>query len=169
MGWTTDLLTGVAQLIADASADAGFYPGVLSVPGVVTPGPGTADAPLLQASAAYAPGVVALVFNGVPQSPDRVIALAAYTVADDPALNDVLHGVQVRTRGTRDPRDVDGLDDAVFDVLHGASYLTLSTGVYVVQMYRQSGALLGADNNGRWQRSSNYYVQAVRPSPNRPD
>ena len=92
--------------------------------------------------------------------------------ADDAGLADVTALVQIRTRGTTDPRDVDDLADAVFDELHGAYGLMLGTAprlVHTSLIRRRSSALLGPDQLGRHERTDNYYVTASRPNVYRPD
>lgn len=147
-GWTTTLLEGLAAHIAGAGI-AEWTPG------------GTYDPD--QAGA-----VVAL--RALPDGPDRAIALATYPVADgdDAGLADTITAVQVRTRGTQDPRTVDDLADAVFDLVHGAAMLTLGT-VHTSLIRRQSGGLIGPDERGRHERTDNYYVYAARPNAHRTD
>jgi hypothetical protein len=109
-----------------------------------------------------------IVLGNVPQTPDRVITLTTYGVSDSPNLSDSILGVQVRTRwGGSDTRPVDDLDDAIFNLLHGRTALALTTGVTVVLCLRQSTTTLGQDANGRWMRSSNYYLTVHRPSTHR--
>lgn len=139
MGYTVDLLTGLAQILADGNA------GVWDPAGV------------------YTADQVGITITGIPQAPDRIICLTAYPVQDTPGLVDVTAGVQIRIRGTRDPRVAEDLADAVYDLLHGRSSYT-AAGVAVAQSWRQSYAQLGPDGNGRWERSDNYYVQAARPN-----
>jgi hypothetical protein len=144
-GFTTELLTGLAAYIAAGGIGATW-----------------------STSGAYTVLQTGIVLGAIPQSPDRIVTLAAYGVADSPALSDSVVGVQVRTRwGGSDPRPVDDLDDAIFDLLHGKTALTLSTGVTIVQCLRQSSASLGQDENNRWMRTANYYATAHRPSANR--
>jgi hypothetical protein len=116
-------------------------------------------------SGAYTVLQTGIVLGNAPQSPDRIITLTAYGVSDSPNLSDSVQGVQIRTRwGGQDPRPVDDLDDAIFNLLHGRTALALTTGVTVVQCLRQSTTTLGQDANGRWMRSSNYYLDVHRPS-----
>lgn len=144
MGYRTDLLTGIASLI-----DSG---------GLAT----------WRSAGVYAAGETGIVLGTVPSSPDRIVTLTSYGVDDDPTLSDSTTGVQVRTRwGGQDPRPVDDLADAIFALLHNRGPLTLSTGVRVVQIHRQSSTPLGQDTNARWSRSDNYYVAAHYPTPNR--
>jgi hypothetical protein len=143
-GFETNLLTGVAQLIAGANLGTWRDTGI------------------------YTDTETGITFDTIPQSPDQVITLTDYAVSDDPTLSDSVVGIQVRTRwGGQDPRPVKDLDGAIFNVLHGIEGVTLSSGVHVVSMVRRSGASLGQDANNRWMRSSNYYATVWRPSANR--
>lgn len=144
MPFTDQLLAGVAQLLADAGAGT-WRPSGSYLPGDQTP----------------------ITVGTVPAAPDRVLTLTAYAVNDDYSLSDSTVGVQVRTRGDRDPRTVDALDDAAFDALHGLGPTTLAGGVRVVAGWRQSGSPLGPDDSGRHQRSANFYLTVHRPSAHR--
>jgi hypothetical protein len=145
MGWTSDLLGGLAAMLADAGIGAWHPDGT-----------------------AYGPAEVAIVLGALPDSPDRAIALAAYPLDDHPSENLVKVGVQVRCRGAGDdPRGADDLGDQVFDLLHGATRFTAG-GVHVIQVLRQSSALLGRDALGRWDRADSYHLDAARPTQHRP-
>lgn len=158
MSFTSDVLTAVAEALAGPSGFVDTFGEVYAGEGVGTWRP----------NGAYQPTDATPIFLGdVPGSPHRLIALTAYTVDDDPSLSDSTLGVQVRTRGNvGSPRDVDELDDAVFDALHGARGLSHGN-TRVVQILRRSGAPIGRDGNRRFERSSNYYATAHRPTPHR--
>jgi hypothetical protein len=144
-GFTTDLLTGLAAYIAAGGVGATY-----------------------STSGAYTVLQTGIVLGTVPQAPDRVITLSAYGVDDSPALSDSTIGVQVRCRwGGQDPRPVDDLQDAIYNLLHGATGITLSTGVKIVQCLRRSAVTLGQDENARWSNASNYYLTVHRPSTHR--
>lgn len=147
MAWSSDLLAGIAELLADRGVGAWRPDGT-----------------------AYAPDETAIVVGTMPPGPDRVICLNWYPVDLD-GRGDVTVGVQVRTRAGADARDVLDLSDAVYDVLDGLAGVELG-GVWVSQIFRRSGEELGAaagvDRQAdRHERVDNYYVQAARPSPNR--
>lgn len=144
--WTTNLLTGLAEILAAGVEDAAWRP----------------DGP------AYTSDEVGILMRSIPQQPDRVITLSPYPVASPVGMADVVQGVQIRCRGTVDPRVCEDLADEIFDLLDSASRLTLG-GVAVVQIYRQSYTSLGQDGNGRWESSSNYYVEAMRATAHRTD
>lgn len=146
MGWTADLLRGVADLLAAR--------------GVGTWRPDTA----------YQTDETAIVLGTMPPDPDRVVCLTCYPVDLD-GHGDVTVGIQVRTRAGQDPRDVLDLADTVYDALDGLAGVELG-GVWLSQMYRRSGEELGASAGvdqqaDRHERVDNYYAQAARPSPNR--
>lgn len=148
MGWTTNLLTGLAEYLAAGDA-------------------GTWDPDDVFDPAATVPPIS---LRALPDAPDRAIAMATYPVADgdDAGLADVLTAVQIRTRGTTDPTTVDDVADAVFDRIHGAEHLVLG-GVHVTLIWRQSGAIVGPDESGRFERTDNYYLHAARANAHRPD
>lgn len=145
-GIESDLLTGVAVYLAAGGIEATW-----------------------NTTGAYTALQTGIVLGNIPQAPDRVITMTAYGFSDDPSLSDSVLGLQVRSRAeSADKRRVDDLDGAVFNLLHGKTAWTLSTGVYVVQCLRSSGpASLGQDASQRWQVSSNYSVMVHRPSANR--
>jgi hypothetical protein len=141
MSYTVDLLDGLARLL-DAAGLGTYRP-----------------------DGTYGPGETAITIAAAPPAPDRAIVLAAYPVTDSPQLTDTTTGVQVRTRAGADPREVDALDDAVFDVLHGGGPYLFGA-VRVQLLYRVSAAPIGADAAGRMERSANYYARAHRAHPN---
>jgi hypothetical protein len=109
-----------------------------------------------------------LALGGMPANPDLAYAVTAYSVSDDPNLSDSVTGLQVISRGTEDRRIAQRLDDAVFNVLHGARSLTWG-GVPVVVVVRRSGTSLGQDGNRRWEHVSNYWATVARPTLHRVD
>lgn len=147
MGWTGNLLAGVAELLAAAGA------------GVWQPD-----------GSAYADGDTALVVGALPQGPARAVALSLYPVTDHPVLNDVVVGLQARIRGAAagDTRPTSDTADDLYQALHGLRNLRVG-GIDVVQITRQSGAQLGPDASGRDERTENYYIQAARPTAGRID
>ncbi|WP_131104026.1 minor capsid protein [Ornithinimicrobium sufpigmenti] len=108
-------------------------------------------------------GATGITTKAVPPQPDRIIALTPYTVADTVEGHRV-QGMQVRTRGAQyDPLDVDDLDDAIYQLLHGAEGLVLG-GVKVHKAYRASHGTLGADGDHRTEASANYYLLLDAPT-----
>lgn len=145
MGWTSDLLTGIA-IDLDAAGIGVYRP-----------------------SGAYQPGEIAIVIRAIPQAPDQLITLATYAVDNGlRGMADHTTGVQMRIRGTDDPDVADGIADQIFDRYDSSGRLTLN-GIPVVDMWRQSYTPLGQDGNRRWELSHNYYIEAMRPTANRTD
>jgi hypothetical protein len=144
MGAQNDLLDGIAQLIAGA--------GIASY----------------DTAGAYGPTDTGILFKAVTPNPDRIVTLTAYQVSDHPAQAESRLGVQVRMRGTQDPRDVDELGDAIFTLLHGLTNVTFGS-VVAEQVLRQSSITLGQDQAKRWERADAFYIDvALPPSSNRP-
>lgn len=105
------------------------------------------------------------VFIGMtPDKPDRALTLMSYPV-DDSDLTNVITGVQFRMRGGRDPREVENMSDAVYDLLHNRSHYTVN-GIHIELSWRQSGAWMGQDANQRVERVENFYMHAERSALN---
>lgn len=120
-------------------------------------------------SGAYQPGEIGIYDRAIPQTPDTIITLAAYPVGSNlPGLADHLTAVQVRLRGTADPRVCDDLSDLIFDQLDGLCRARWNE-IPIVEVWRQSYTPLGQDANNRFERSENYYVHAMRPTSNNTD
>lgn len=142
MGFTSDLLAGVAQL--------------LNADGVAVWNP----------SGAYADNEIGIVIGPPSQKPPSLVALAVYNSSDSPALADSTVFLQVRSRAPDDdPRKAQDLDDGVFDSLQGLRATV--NGVRVVYGKRNSSAPIGVDGSGRQERTSNYELMVHRPSPHR--
>jgi hypothetical protein len=150
VGWTTDLLTGLAVHLA--AAELGTW----------------------RPTGAYTAAETGIVIRGIPQTPDRLITLAPYPLdgGEHRGMADHDSALQIRVRGTTDPRVCEDLADAIFDLLDSTgsdrSQLDLG-GIKVIDMWRQSYTSLGVDTNGRWERSENYYLAAMRPTANKTD
>ncbi|WP_267244349.1 minor capsid protein [Streptomyces sp. PR69] len=139
MSYTTDLLEGLAELM-----DGGAL-------GLYRPDDALPD------------GATAIVLGRMPPEPDRVIALNAYPV-DDTEHTDTVTGVQARMRAGLDLRQVDGLADSLFDLLHGRQHYVLR-GIHVALSWRNSQAWIGQDAHGRMELTANYYFRASRSFP----
>lgn len=138
-GYTSQLLDGLAQLIADEG---------LAV---------------YRTDGTYAEGETAITFSVMPDAPDQVLCLTAYPV-EDTDLTDATTGVQCRMRAGRDPRVLDGLADGLRDLLHNREHFTLGL-VHVALCWRQSQAPMGQDAHGRMELSANYYARTIRDAP----
>ncbi|VXB81948.1 minor capsid protein [Aeromicrobium sp. 9AM] len=144
MGFTDDLLTGLAQdLVAD--------------------GIGT-----WRSNGKYQAAEVGIVLGFFPDQPSDIIALTPYGVTAS-AVGDDIQGVQVRTRRDgQDPRPAMALADAIYERWHMRHNVTLTGGVYVTQITWQSSVSGGRDANGRNSLIQNFYVQHPRILPHRP-
>lgn len=146
MGWTDDLLVGIALYLDNA-------------------GVGT-----FKATGKYTSEQNPIFLEDMPSTPDAAISLTTYAVSSDLTLNDVEQGLQVRVRGGRGDYASDSdLADQVFAQLHGAEGLDLGNDIRVALIQHISGAALGQDTNGRPERTDNYYLSTNRPSTHRPD
>lgn len=140
MGFTSDLLTGLAEHLANAGLGLTWRP-----------------------TGVYATSEIGILLQTIPTTPDRVVVLAPYPVTAGPR-SDVVQGVQVRCRAAPGPPNpVLDLDDAIYQVLHGAENLRLGP-VLVAHAWRTSAAPLGPDQNRRHETSSNYYLTTAHPS-----
>ncbi|WP_328969249.1 minor capsid protein [Streptomyces sp. NBC_00239] len=141
MTYSVDLADGVARLLADAGL------GVYRPDGV------------------YVAGDTAITIASLPPSPDRVLCLSLYPVAESAALTDTTTGLQVRVRAGADPREAEVLADRVHDVLHASGPHVFGE-ARVQLIFRVSAGPLGADSSGRWERTANYHCRAHRAHPN---
>lgn len=146
MSVTTDLLEGIAGMIAGAGLGVTFSP-----TGVYT---------------ASQTGVFMMM---MPAAPDRVVTLTAVNQGDDISMPLGQVMVQVRGRGLPNrPTDVVKLLDDIFDVLHGATNLVFGSAT-VIQMNRKVSVPMGMDDSKRWERADQYYLDVDFPATtNRP-
>ena len=104
-------------------------------------------------------GVVGIFYGAIPESPDRAIGVRVYGGTDDPLVYSPQRRAQLWIRGARnDPDDADRLAGLAFTLLQGRCR---SRGVSWIE--RQTFGPLGADTNGREERSENYTVFLDNP------
>jgi hypothetical protein len=146
MSFTSDLLTGLAQYLADAGIGVTY-----------------------RTSTPYLATETGVVFGLYPTSPDRCIALTAYAATDEPKVALSRIRVEFALRGAvNDSLDVHDLGDAIFNALQGAEDLTFGT-ARVVQALRVISASGGVDANKRSMRSDSYSIDVDTPlTPGRP-
>jgi len=80
-----------------------------------------------------------------------------------------VQSIQVRTRAAArdgDPTQVNDLADGVFTAWHGLWGVVIN-GIRVIRAERTSSLPLGTDDNGRYERSSNFDFYCHRPTINR--
>lgn len=105
----------------------------------------------------------------IPHTLARGIGVSYYVVQDHPTMSHDIAGVQIMVRGAKqERRDALWLTGTVFDILHGVEHVQIG-GHPVTQVWRQSMAPLGFDENAQFVISSNYYVRVDRYIKNRMD
>ena len=141
MSVTSDLLTGIATMLASAGIGVTY-----STNGV------------------YSANQTGIYMKVLPQSPDRAVSLTAVAIGDNITLPTGRMMVQVRGRGVPNgPLDVDDLVDNIFTVLHGTTNLTFGT-AHVTQMNRNVSVPMGMDGLKRWERVDQYFLDVDMPS-----
>lgn len=104
-------------------------------------------------------GGVVIVYGDIPDSPDRAIGVRVYGGADDAVVYQPVRSVQLRIRGARgDKDDADRIAGFTFALLQGRSRVK---GLSWIQ--RDTFGPLGADANGREERTENYSVHVDNP------
>ncbi len=130
--------------------------GLLSTAGVGTFNP----------SGAYAltdTGILFKIMADGSAVPDRVIVLNAFVLTADVSMPIDRVLLQVAMRGVRNnPLDVDDLGDAVFNVLHGATYQTFGSTV-AAQILFSTSVPMGEDALTRSTRADRYFIDLDAP------
>lgn len=145
---TSDVLTGIAQLIAGAGIATWNSNGSYT----------TNQTGILMKIMADGTGV-----------PDRLLVLNLVPLTDEISLPRGRVMVQIAGRGIRNnPLDVDALMDPTCDLLHGRRGDVFGA-TTVMQMFRTSSVPMGEDSLVRSERADKYYLDlAVPPTANRP-
>lgn len=108
---------------------------------------------------AYTSADVGIFYGPVGATPNRAIGVTCYTQTDDIETGRADRYVQVRCRGNPGaPNGADILADAVFTALHGVYRVS-----GISRITRTSTAPLGADDNGRQERTDNYHLILDNP------
>lgn len=117
-------------------------------------------------TAAYTDGQVGIALEHVPQTPTEVVVLTGYDGAEAASL-DTLDSprVQVRTRSA-DPETSRARSQAIYDVLHGLSEVTLPDGTELRLMagVGSGPGYIGADDNNRHEHTTNYDAHLHNPA-----
>jgi hypothetical protein len=99
------------------------------------------------------PSGVGVFYGSIPERPDQAIGVRVYGGSDDAVVYEPQRRVQLRIRGARGrPDGADELAAVAFTVLQGAR----PPGVSWIE--RTSFGPLGADTNGREERTDNYLI-----------
>ncbi|MEN1976994.1 minor capsid protein [Cellulomonas olei] len=139
-GLHSKAMRGVAQRLADSGL--GVWSG---------------DAP-----AEYGPNDTLITLLHLPEDPDAAIAVSLYDGDDELRLPNVGLLVQLLIRVPGPADAVADVAEAAFGVLHGVHHDTWGE-LRVQSARRISFAQLGADSNGRHERSDNYRIVTQRP------
>ena len=108
---------------------------------------------------AYLTTDVGVFYGPLGTLPDRAIGLTVYAATDDVETGLAHRYLQVRCRGAVGaPNGADALADSAFAALHG---LYQTSGI--ARITRTSTAYLGADTNGRTERTDNYMLIIDNP------
>jgi hypothetical protein len=100
----------------------------------------------------YTDSEIGVFYGTIEDSPDRAVGIRVYSPIDDPDLHS--RRVQLHVRGARhEPDGADWIADILFAVLHERP-----RGDGMASILRTSAAPLGADDNGREQRTENYLI-----------
>ncbi len=103
---------------------------------------------------AYPDGGVAIFYGDIAERPDRAIGVRVYGGTDDPRVYQPIRRAQLRIRGARGSRDdADRIAGIAFTVLQGRAR---TRGLSWIE--RTYFGPLGADTNGREERSDNYSI-----------
>lgn len=95
---------------------------------------------------------IGVFYGAVPDAPDRGVGIAVYSAADQPDL--LARRVQFHVRGARrQPHGADRIAGVLFTVLNERN-----RGDGFASITRTSFARLGADTNGREERTENYLI-----------
>ncbi|MFE9232053.1 minor capsid protein [Cellulosimicrobium funkei] len=106
-------------------------------------------------TAAPPAGAVGIFYGDIPETPDRAIGVRVYGGTDDPVVYQPTRQAQLRIRGARgDLTDADRIAGFAFALLQGR---TRVRGISRIE--RDYFGPLGADTNGREERSENYTVR----------
>lgn len=97
-------------------------------------------------------GGVTVFYGAIDDDPDRAVGVRIYGATDERHLH--WRRAQLRTRGDRrSKQDADKIAAVVFAALHGLSRVGGISGIR-----RESMSPLGADQNGREERTDNYII-----------
>ncbi|MFM9368138.1 minor capsid protein [Streptomyces sp. Da 82-17] len=107
--------------------------------------------------------------EAMPPAPDEAVCLSLYGAGATDARNgwDV-RSLQVRTRGTADPRTSRQRAEAIYDALHGLAGIALPGGIWLVLAAAvTTPAPLGTDTAGRHEHVTNYRLDIEAPTTHR--
>ncbi|MEU2393973.1 minor capsid protein [Streptomyces sp. NPDC007369] len=107
----------------------------------------------------------------MPPEPAEAVGLWLYGAGEqDARLGDDVRSLQVRVRGTADPRTSRRRAEALYGALHGLAGLELPGGAWLVlAVAQQAPAPIGTDTAGRHEHTVSLRLDVANPTPHRPD
>ena len=106
------------------------------------------------ATGTYPADRVGVFYGPIPDAPDRAVGVRVYGGTDDPVVYSPTRSVQLLIRGARNqPDSADQMAALAFLLMQGR----MRTG-RINHIHRTSFGPLGADGNGREERSENYVI-----------
>jgi hypothetical protein len=107
----------------------------------------------------YTASEVGIFYGAIGATPDRAVGVRVYGTEDDPLADLYGRRAQLHFRGGKNQRDgADRMAGAAFVVLDGLSRVGGISGIR-----RISFGSLGADDNGREERTDNYRITLDNP------
>lgn len=102
----------------------------------------------------------------MPPAPDQAVALTLYGAGTTTSRDDAdLASVQIRVRGTADPRVSEQRCLALRDALHGLAGVELPDGTWLVLATAPRPTPMGVDGNGRHEHVTNAALDIAAPTP----
>ncbi|MEU2179719.1 minor capsid protein [Streptomyces thermolilacinus] len=106
----------------------------------------------------------------LPPEPAEAVGLWLYGAGEQDARNGYdTRSLQVRVRGTADPRTSRRRAEALYGALHGLAGLELPDGSWLVLAAAQAPAPIGTDASGRHEHTVNVRLDVANPTTHRPD
>ncbi|MFI5686786.1 minor capsid protein [Streptomyces sp. NPDC051636] len=106
----------------------------------------------------------------LPPEPAEAVGLWLYGAGEQDARNGYdTRSLQVRVRGTADPRTSRCRAEALYGALHGLAGLELPDGTWLVLAAAQAPAPIGTDASGRHEHTVNVRLDVANPTTHRPD
>lgn len=102
----------------------------------------------------------------MPPAPDQAVSLTLYPAGTTDARDDAeVARLQIRVRGTPDPRVSEQRCRAIRDALHGLAGVELPDGTWLVLATAPLPSPMGPDGNGRHEHFTNAALDYAAPTP----
>ncbi|MFA9432890.1 MULTISPECIES: minor capsid protein [unclassified Egicoccus] len=105
--------------------------------------------------------------DAMPTTPDVAVVITGYGGPEADVAGGWDHPrIQIRVRGTADPRISRSRLQAIYDALHGLSGITLPDGTWLADCHglQSSPQSLGRDSNGRHEHAINFELDVRNPA-----